>query len=176
MTDEHTQIGRARLTGSELRDVRTRLGMSQLQLSLLCDVARGTISDWEREKFVVPLLVSRVLRMIAANPARLWEVWPEAMPLIAPRPVAPAGEVPAALQEPPASTQDMLERWADDDGAGVVVSTPGGATKVLGQGKEKPVQGLDAASRAKQDALAAEVARRLKKGKAAAAKSGRRKR
>jgi transcriptional regulator with XRE-family HTH domain len=125
------------LTGTELREIRKGLGLSQQTLAELCGVTRGTASDWEREKFDVPLLVSRVMRMLAAEPPAIYKLWPEAKPLIAPKATERQAEEDAAPAEGPRQIS-MLERWAEDDGAGVLVIRPDGTEVILGAGKREP--------------------------------------
>lgn len=139
------------LTGAELRDIRKKLNLSQEQFGALCGASRGTVSDWERAKYEVPLLVARVMRLLAEEPLTLYKLWP----------TAPGGEQVAA-----SPAQQEEEPPAEANGAGVGTAAA--------ETKRTPVATKGEASQADKDALAAETARRFKLAQAALAKSGRR--
>lgn len=65
------------LTGSELRYLRTEMGMTQTQLGKLVHRKRGTILRWERGESTLDGNADAYIRLLAAVKLRLGEIDPE---------------------------------------------------------------------------------------------------
>jgi DNA-binding transcriptional regulator YiaG len=55
------------MTGTELRKLRLKAGLSQEGLARLCDVATRTIVRWEKDQVPIPALAARGLLAILAE-------------------------------------------------------------------------------------------------------------
>jgi putative transcriptional regulator len=59
------------VTGDELRDLRKRLGLTQVELAEKVGVASNTVARWERGELGISEPVSRLLRLLEkAKPPR----------------------------------------------------------------------------------------------------------
>lgn len=58
------------MTGTELRKLRVKAGLSQEGLARLCDVASRTIVRWEKGHVPIPALAARGLLAILAERKR----------------------------------------------------------------------------------------------------------
>jgi transcriptional regulator with XRE-family HTH domain len=57
------------LNGSELRDRRKKLGLTQVELSEEMGVTQQALSHWERGIYPVPMSIQKLLRYIEASHA-----------------------------------------------------------------------------------------------------------
>jgi DNA-binding transcriptional regulator YiaG len=58
----------ARVTSSEFRQLRRRVGLTQLQLSQALGVRANTVARWERGELRIGEPAARLLTVLASNP------------------------------------------------------------------------------------------------------------
>jgi transcriptional regulator with XRE-family HTH domain len=52
------------MTGSELRDIRLRLGLTQVKFALRLGLHEITVSEYERDKAPIPVKIARLARTL----------------------------------------------------------------------------------------------------------------
>jgi transcriptional regulator with XRE-family HTH domain len=55
------------MTGAELRRIRTRLGLTQVQMAARLGVTNTTVARWERDEVGIGEVVARFVRLVAAG-------------------------------------------------------------------------------------------------------------
>lgn len=55
------------MTGSQIRRIRKRLAMTQVQLADLLGVAKNSVARWERDEMGIREPAARLLRILAAQ-------------------------------------------------------------------------------------------------------------
>jgi len=64
---------RVEMSGGKMREIRTSLGIDQVQFGLMFGFSRQTVSDWECERDPIPTVIAKVTTLLDKKPYLIYE-------------------------------------------------------------------------------------------------------